>query len=183
MLGAEVTRRYGGLGLPDDTIHIRFTGSAGQSFGAFMPRGMTMQLEGDANDYFGKGLSGGKLLVYPAGGGDVRARGERHHRQRRALRRDGRRGLRPRPGRRAVRRAQQRRRRGGRGRRRPRLRVHDGRPRRRAGPHRPQFRRRHERRHRLRARRVAPVQAALQPRARRPRDARRATRTSRSSAT
>jgi glutamate synthase (ferredoxin) len=65
MLGAEVTRRYGSLGLPDDTIHIRFTGSAGQSFGAFIPRGMTLQLEGDANDYFGKGLSGGKLLVYP----------------------------------------------------------------------------------------------------------------------
>ncbi len=65
MLGAELTRRYGGLGLPDDTIHIQFTGSAGQSFGAFVPRGMTLQLEGDANDYFGKGLSGGKLLVYP----------------------------------------------------------------------------------------------------------------------
>ena len=65
MLGAELTRRYGALGLPDDTIHIRFSGSAGQSFGAFVPRGMTMQLEGDANDYVGKGLSGGKLIVYP----------------------------------------------------------------------------------------------------------------------
>jgi glutamate synthase (NADPH) large chain len=65
MLGAEVTRRYGSLGLPDDTIHIRFKGAAGQSFGAFVPRGMTLQLEGEANDYFGKGLSGGKLLVYP----------------------------------------------------------------------------------------------------------------------
>jgi glutamate synthase (ferredoxin) len=65
MLGSELTRRYGSLGLPEDTIHIRFTGSAGQSFGAFVPRGMTMQLEGDANDYFGKGLSGGKLLIYP----------------------------------------------------------------------------------------------------------------------
>ena len=65
MLGAEVTRRYGGLGLPEDTIHIRFIGSAGQSFGAFVPHGMTLQLEGDANDYFGKGLSGGKLMVYP----------------------------------------------------------------------------------------------------------------------
>jgi glutamate synthase (ferredoxin) len=65
MLGAELTRRYGSLGLPEDTIHIRFTGSAGQSFGAFVPHGMTMQLEGDANDYFGKGLSGGKLLIYP----------------------------------------------------------------------------------------------------------------------
>jgi glutamate synthase (ferredoxin) len=65
MLGAEVSRRYGSLGLPEDTIHIRFGGSAGQSFGAFIPRGMTLQLEGDANDYFGKGLSGGKLMVYP----------------------------------------------------------------------------------------------------------------------
>jgi glutamate synthase (ferredoxin) len=65
MLGSELTRRYGGEGLPDDTIHIRFTGSAGQSFGAFIPRGITLDLEGDANDYFGKGLSGGRLMVYP----------------------------------------------------------------------------------------------------------------------
>ncbi|MGE0445791.1 MAG: glutamate synthase large subunit [Vicinamibacterales bacterium] len=65
MLGYEVTRRYGGVGLPDDTIKITFTGSAGQSFGAFVPRGMTLTLVGDANDGFGKGLSGGKLIVYP----------------------------------------------------------------------------------------------------------------------
>jgi glutamate synthase (ferredoxin) len=65
MLGSEVTRRYGGDGLPDDTIRLRFTGSAGQSFGAFVPRGITMTLEGDANDYWGKGLSGGKLVVIP----------------------------------------------------------------------------------------------------------------------
>jgi glutamate synthase domain-containing protein 2/glutamate synthase domain-containing protein 3 len=65
MLGSEVTRRHGGCGLPDDTIRINFTGSAGQSFGAFVPRGMTMTLVGDANDGFGKGLSGGKLIVYP----------------------------------------------------------------------------------------------------------------------
>jgi len=65
MLGYEVTRRYGGPGLPDDTIRLRFTGSAGQSFGAFVPRGITMTLEGDANDYFGKGLSGGRLVVFP----------------------------------------------------------------------------------------------------------------------
>jgi glutamate synthase (ferredoxin) len=65
MLGAEVTRRYGGLGLPDDTIRVRFTGSAGQSFGAFLPRGITLALEGDANDYWGKGLSGGRLAVFP----------------------------------------------------------------------------------------------------------------------
>ncbi|HWH32328.1 MAG TPA: glutamate synthase large subunit [Egibacteraceae bacterium] len=65
MLGAEVTRRYGGKGLPDDTIQIDFTGSAGQSFGAFVPAGMTLRLEGDANDYVGKGLSGGRLVLRP----------------------------------------------------------------------------------------------------------------------
>jgi glutamate synthase (NADPH/NADH) large chain len=65
MLGAEVTRRYGGAGLPDDTIKLTFTGSAGQSFAAFVPRGMTMVLVGDANDGFGKGLSGGRLAVFP----------------------------------------------------------------------------------------------------------------------
>jgi glutamate synthase (ferredoxin) len=65
MLGYEVTRRYGAAGLPDDTIALRFTGSAGQSFGAFVPRGITLELEGDANDYVGKGLSGGKVIVYP----------------------------------------------------------------------------------------------------------------------
>jgi glutamate synthase (NADPH) large chain len=65
MLGSEVTRRHGGCGLPADTIRINFTGSAGQSFGAFVPRGMTMTLVGDANDGFGKGLSGGKLIAYP----------------------------------------------------------------------------------------------------------------------
>ena len=65
ILGSEVTRKYGGAGLPDDTIRIHFVGSAGQSFGAFVPRGMTLTLEGDANDYVGKGLSGGKLVVFP----------------------------------------------------------------------------------------------------------------------
>ena len=65
MLGYEVTKRYGGPGLPDDTIKIAFAGSAGQSFGAFAPRGVTLTLVGDANDGFGKGLSGGRLIVYP----------------------------------------------------------------------------------------------------------------------
>ena len=65
MLGYEVTRRYGAAGLPDDTIRLQFTGSAGQSFGAFVPRGITLRLEGDSNDYVGKGLSGGKVIVYP----------------------------------------------------------------------------------------------------------------------
>ncbi len=65
MLGHELTKRHGGDGLPDDTIQIDFTGSAGQSFGAFLPRGITLRLEGDANDYFGKGLSGGHLRMAP----------------------------------------------------------------------------------------------------------------------
>jgi glutamate synthase (ferredoxin) len=66
MLGSEVTRRHGGAGLPTDTIRINFAGSAGQSFGAFLPSGISMTLEGDANDYFGKGLSGGRLVVFPS---------------------------------------------------------------------------------------------------------------------
>ena len=65
MLGSEITRRFGPHGLPQDTIHFHFQGSAGQSFGAFIPPGLTLELEGDANDYFGKGLSGGKLILYP----------------------------------------------------------------------------------------------------------------------
>ncbi|MFC0215647.1 glutamate synthase large subunit [Paenibacillus chartarius] len=65
ILGSEVTRRYGAAGLPHDTIRFHFHGSAGQSFGAFVPRGVTLSLEGDANDYVGKGLSGGKLVVFP----------------------------------------------------------------------------------------------------------------------
>ncbi len=65
MLSGEIARRYGSAGLPDDTIHFHFTGSAGQSFGAFLAKGVTLELEGDANDYVGKGLSGGKLAVYP----------------------------------------------------------------------------------------------------------------------
>ncbi|GMA26099.1 glutamate synthase [Luteimicrobium album] len=63
MLGHEVTKRYGGAGLPDDTIDVTLTGSAGQSFGAFLPRGITLRLFGDANDYVGKGLSGGRIVV------------------------------------------------------------------------------------------------------------------------
>jgi glutamate synthase (NADPH/NADH) large chain len=70
MLGSQVTKRFGADGLPDDTISIKFTGSAGQSFGAFVPHGVTLRLFGDANDYLGKGLSGGRLVVRP----DERAR-------------------------------------------------------------------------------------------------------------
>ncbi len=65
LVGSEVTRRYGESGLPDNTIKLNFEGSAGQSFGAFIPKGMTLELEGDANDYLGKGLSGGTIVVYP----------------------------------------------------------------------------------------------------------------------
>jgi len=64
-LGGEITRAYGAQGLPEDTIRLHFHGSAGQSFGAFIPKGITMVLEGDSNDYIGKGLSGGKIIVYP----------------------------------------------------------------------------------------------------------------------
>ncbi|HWD51952.1 MAG TPA: glutamate synthase large subunit [Acidimicrobiales bacterium] len=65
LLGYEITRRYGGTGLPDGTIDLTFRGSAGQSFGAFVPKGITMRLFGDANDYLGKGLSGGRIVVQP----------------------------------------------------------------------------------------------------------------------
>lgn len=66
ILGSEVTRRYGAEGLPHNTIRLHFNGSAGQSFGAFVPNGITLSLEGDANDYVGKGLSGGKIVVFPS---------------------------------------------------------------------------------------------------------------------
>jgi glutamate synthase domain-containing protein 3 len=65
MLGGEIARRFGSAGLPEGAIHYKFRGSAGQSFGAFVPRGVTLELEGDANDYLGKGLSGGRIVAYP----------------------------------------------------------------------------------------------------------------------
>lgn len=65
MLGSEISRRYGAAGLPEETIDVTLVGSAGQSFGAFLPRGVTLRLEGDANDYLGKGLSGGRLAIRP----------------------------------------------------------------------------------------------------------------------
>ena len=74
MLGYEVTKRFGGEGLPDDTIRVNFTGSAGQSFGAFIPSGITLALEGEANDFVGKGLSGGQADRPAAGQRGVRAR-------------------------------------------------------------------------------------------------------------
>ena len=66
LLSNEISKKYKGEGLPDETIHFRFTGTAGQSFAAFNTKGVTMELEGDANDYFGKGLSGAKLIIYPS---------------------------------------------------------------------------------------------------------------------
>jgi glutamate synthase (ferredoxin) len=72
ILGSELTRRYGAEGLPEDTVTLHFQGSAGQSFGAFVPRGITLILEGDSNDYIGKGLSGGKIIVYPPKGSTFR---------------------------------------------------------------------------------------------------------------
>jgi glutamate synthase domain-containing protein 3 len=65
MLSGEIARRYGSAGLPDDTIRFQFNGSAGQSFGAFLAKGVTLELEGDSNDYTGKGLSGGRIVMYP----------------------------------------------------------------------------------------------------------------------
>jgi len=68
MLSGEVARRYGAAGLPDNTIRFHFKGSAGQSFGAFLVKGISFRLEGEANDYFGKGLSGGRIIAYPPEG-------------------------------------------------------------------------------------------------------------------
>ena len=151
ILGSEVTRRWGAAGLPDDTIQLTFQGSAGQSFGAFVPRGLTLTLEGDANDYVGKGLSGGRIIVYPPRGstfvpehnmvvGNVAlygaTAGEAFFYGAAGERFCG---------------PQQRRPHRGRGGRRPRLRVHDRRAGRGARRGRAQLRRGHERRHRLRA--------------------------------
>ncbi|MDG4561341.1 MAG: glutamate synthase large subunit, partial [Candidatus Competibacter sp.] len=73
MLSGQVARRYGHAGLPDDTIHIRLAGTAGQSFGAFLARGVTLELTGEANDYVGKGLSGGRIVIYPSSASRLRA--------------------------------------------------------------------------------------------------------------
>jgi glutamate synthase (NADPH) large chain len=73
IVGNEITRHHGPDGLPEGTVNLRFFGSAGQSFGAFVPRGMTLELSGDANDYLGKGLSGGNIVLYPPAGSTFRA--------------------------------------------------------------------------------------------------------------
>ena len=142
-------------------------------------RASTFTLHGDANDYTGKGLSGGTLAIMPPDGATYRRRGERHHRQHRPVRRDERQGVRPRPGRRALRGAQLGRERRHRGRRRPRLRVHDRRARRRARPDRAQLRRRHERRPGVRPRRGRHVRRAREP-GDAPTSSRRSTRATRS---
>ena len=151
MLGYEVTRRWGGEGLPENTIDISFRGSAGQSFGAFLPHGITLRLEGDANDYLGKGLSGGRLIVQAPRTSHVHRRRAGHRGQRDRLRRHRRRDLPARHRRRAVLRPELRRARRHRGYRRPRLRVHDRRPGSDPRPGRPELRGGHVRRHRLRA--------------------------------
>ena len=125
MLSGEVARLRGAAGLPDDSIRVRLQGSAGQSFGAFLAAGVTLELEGDANDYVGKGLSGGRVIVRPPAGTRFPSEENVDHREHRALRCHRRRALRLGTGRRALRRPEQRRLGGGRGRGRPRLRVHD----------------------------------------------------------
>ena len=135
MLSGEIARRVRLRRACRTTpFSFDFNGSAGQSFGAFLAKGVTLTLEGDANDYVGKGLSGGRLIVYPPRNVQLPARRKHPDRQRRALRRHQRRGLLQRHGRRAVRRAQFRRDGRGRRRRRSRLRIHDQRPGRRARP-------------------------------------------------
>ncbi len=154
MLSGEIARRYGHEGLPDDTIHVRFAGSAGQSFGAFLARGVTLDLIGDTNDYCGKGLSGRAHQRAAVAQVPRRTHRQHHHRQRRAVWRDRGRSVLPRRRGRALRGAQLGRARGGGRRRRPWLRIHDRRHGGRARRRRPQFRRRHVGRHRLRARRA-----------------------------
>ena len=165
MLSGRVAERFGHKGLAEDTIHVKLTGTAGQAFGAWLAQGVTLELEGEANDYVGKGLSGGKIIVYPP----AEARADRsdaldHRRQHGALRRDLRRGLFPRRGGRALRGAQFRRGRRGGGRGRPRLRIHDRRRGRRDRPDGSELRRGHVGRHRLRHRRGRHLRGPLQPR-------------------
>ena len=159
MLSGAVARKYGHEGLPDDTIHVAFEGIAGQSFGAFLARGITFELQGATNDYVGKGLSGGRIVVYPDPDVSGEARGEHRHRQHGDVRRDRGRSVLPRRGRRALLRAQLGRVGGRRRHRRSRLRIHDRRHGRRARPHRAQLRGGHERRHRVRLRRRRHVRA------------------------
>ena len=150
ILGAEISRKFGAEGLPDDTIRLNFKGSAGQSFGAFLPSGVTLTLEGDANDYVGKGLSGGKIVVYPPKSATFAAHENIIVGNTVLYGATRRRGVHFRRGRRTVRRPQQRRKRRRRRCRRSRLRIYDRRQNRRFGQNRQKFRRRNVGRHRLR---------------------------------
>ena len=149
MLSGRIAKRYGEDGLPPDTVKIRFQGSAGQSFGAFLARGVSLDLEGDTNDYMGKGMSGGRIVGPPLPPGRLRSRGEHNRGQRGVVRRHGRPSVHQRRGRGALLRPQQRGPRRGGERGGPRLRVHDRRRGRGVGEDRPQLRRRDERRRRL----------------------------------
>ncbi len=151
MLSGQIARRHGSVGLPDDTIRIQFHGCAGQSFGAFLATGVTLTLEGEANDYVGKGLSGGRIVIYPPRNSHFVPGGKYPGRQRVPVRRDQRRSVLQRHGRGAIRGAQFRRHGGRRRRWRSRLRIHDARPGRRAGQDGTQFRCGHDRRRRLRS--------------------------------
>ena len=164
MLSGEVAKRHGQVGLPDGSVHFKFAGTAGQSFGAFLSRGITLELEGDANDYLGKGLSGGRVVVYPPKNATFKASeniiagnvigygavaGEMYLRgvvgERFCVRNSGADAVVE-------------------GVRRPRLRVHDRRPSRGPGPRRPQLRRRHERGRGLRLRPRRDLRPPVQPR-------------------
>ena len=114
-LAAMITRKYGMAGLQPDHVTVRLRGSAGQSLGAFAVQRLKLEVFGDANDYVGKGLSGGTIVVRPTHLEPAGARAQHDHRQHRPLRRDGRQAVRRGPGGRALRRAQLRRRRRGRG--------------------------------------------------------------------
>ena len=173
ILSSAVTEVHGAEGLPPETIRFTLRGSAGQSFGGWLAPGVELTLIGDANDYTGKGLSGGVLAVRPPDDAAYVAEENVIDRQHRALRRDRGPRVLPRARGRALRGPQLGRERGRRGRRRPRLRVHDRRPRGHPRPDRAQLRRRHERRRRLRARRGRDVRRPLQHGAGRLRRARR----------
>ena len=164
ILSSHIAQLHGAGGLLEDSIVVDFEGSAGQSFAGWLAPGVTFTLRGDANDYAGKGLSGGVFAIRPPEGlGEhFKAEQQRDRRQHRPLRRDRRAGLLPGAGRRALRGPQLRRLGARGGHRRPRLRVHDGRPRGRARSHRPELRGGHERRGGLRARRGRHLRRALQ---------------------
>ena len=149
-LSSKITRRFGMAGLKPGHITVRLRGSAGQSLGAFAVQGLKLEVFGDANDYVGKGLSGGTIVVRPLPSSPLATQANVIIGNTVPLRRHGRAPLRGRPGRRALRRAQLRRRCRGRGLRGQWLRIHDRRHRRDPGPCRRQFRRRHDRRHGLR---------------------------------